>query len=79
MSEPSLDKHRAKATGILSEDVDGQWRASLLIRNLAEGKEERRGPEFFSSEASARDWIIRQARFLGFGPGEVIIQVEVSE
>ena len=79
MSEPSLDKHRVKAAGILSDDADGQWRASLLIRGLDEGKEERRGPEFFSSEASARDWIIRQARFLGFGPGEVIIQVEVND
>jgi hypothetical protein len=78
MSAPILKKHGAHATGTISEEGDGQWRASLLVRDLARKIQQTRGPKFFHSEPTARAWITQQAALHGFTGGDFDINLELA-
>lgn len=79
MSDLILKKHGAHASGVASKEPDGSWRTSFLVRDLQKEIQQNRGPEFLSSEAKARDWIIQQAKYHGFSGDDVDIQIEAAE
>lgn len=76
MSEPILKPHGADAFGLLAQDDDGQWRASLTVRTQDGSREQQRGPEIFASEDVAADWVYRQAGHHGFKPDQFDLLVE---
>ena len=76
MADLILKRHGAVANGLISQDSANEWRASLLVRDFDKETEQTRGPEIFTSEASARTWVIRQAAHHGFKESEFDIEVE---
>lgn len=79
LAEPLLKVHGADAAGTIFKDEDGRWNASLLVRNVAENVEQKRGPQSFDSVALARTWIAQQAIYHGFASADFDIQVEEAE
>ncbi len=76
MNEPLLRKNGAEAGAGIAEDEDGRWRASIKFFDLAAGREQVGGPEFFATQARARQWLISRAAFHGFGEADFDIQIE---
>ncbi|MBC7584161.1 MAG: hypothetical protein H7316_10475 [Tardiphaga sp.] len=76
MSELILKKHGAHAHGLVSYQSDGTWIGSLLVRDLNKEIEQNRGPEPFRTETDAKNWVLKQAQFHGFGPSDFDLQVE---
>ena len=76
MADLILKKHGADGIGVLAEEPDGRWRASLTVRAQDQETEQLRGPEFFGSERMASDWVIRQAAHHGFAFDDFDIIVE---
>ncbi len=76
MSDLILKAHGAHAVGTVSHTADGQWSATLVVKDADKGFQQDRGPEIFSSEAKARDWILLQAGHHGFADDDFDIHVE---
>lgn len=78
MSGPILKAHGAHALGTISHAKDGRWRATLVVKDIDKGFQQERGPEFFASEAKARDWILLQAGHHGFADDDFDITIETA-
>jgi len=76
MADLILKAHGGIANGTISEEEDGRYRASLLVRDLTKEIQQMRGPEFFRSKDRAKAWIEQQARYHGFTGGDFDIQIE---
>ncbi len=64
------------AKGRVAKAADGSWQANLVVRDPARGFAQERGPEFFATEAKARDWILLQAGHHGFADEDFDIEIE---
>ncbi len=76
MADPILKAHGANAVGTITKEVDGRFRARLVVRNSKKGTQQTTGPKYFSSEQLANDWILRQAASHGFGHDEFDVLLE---
>ncbi len=65
------------ARGTVTKVADGSWRAHFVVTDPARGFQQERGPEFFASEAKARDWILLQAGHHGFADAD--FEIEIAE
>ncbi len=76
MNEPLLRRNGAEAGAVIVEDDDGRWRASIKFFDLVARREQVSGPEFFATQARAREWLIRRAALHGFSEADLDIQIE---
>lgn len=76
MGDLILKAHGAIANGLISQEEDGSWRCSFLVRDLEKEIQQHRGPELLATEAQGRDWVVRQGKFHGFQGDDFDVQVE---
>ncbi len=77
MKDPIQKSEGIHARGTIAKGSDGRWQASLVVKDPARGFAQERGPEFFATEAKARDWILLQAGHHGFADAD--FEIEIAE
>lgn len=75
MKDPIQKAEGIHAKGMIAKAADGRWQARLVVQDPARGFEQARGPEFFATEAKARDWILLQAGHHGFADEDFETQI----
>ncbi|RTL50874.1 MAG: hypothetical protein EKK40_12280 [Bradyrhizobiaceae bacterium] len=75
MQDPIQKGEGVHARGTVTRGADGRWEAHLEVKDPARGFRQERGPEFFATEAKARDWILLQAGHHGFADEDFDIEI----
>ena len=72
---PMTKKH-GEATGTIYPDEDGEWRATVLFRDLTKGVQQTIGPEKFRTKDMARAFVVREGYRHGFEEDDIDIHIE---
>jgi len=64
MTAKIRNKPGAEAIGVLAEEAGGRWRATFTARHGDD--EDIRGPEYFTEQDAAANWVLNQAVHHGF-------------